>query len=101
MVARLPELSDWPEDEVNDLRTRVLGTLALWIEILRDVEDKSAELDQHLTSWLKSLIEDPHLNLVPSEEEVEDDDDDDKAIVKEFMELLDDLKQPSKKKQKV
>jgi chromatin segregation and condensation protein Rec8/ScpA/Scc1 (kleisin family) len=111
LVRKLPELEEIAETHVQAHRNYVYGALALWIEVLRDARamevhkgrvtadgSSEANLPDQLTSWLNALLADENLDLDSSTSEEEDEDD--KAIVKEFAELLDELKQPPKKKVK-
>lgn len=101
LADKLPELPDLSSDKSEDFRNKVLSTFALWIEIMRDGKTKSSgDLADKLSAWQTLFVEDPNLGLLSTESDGEEEEEDDKAIVKEFAELLEDLKQPSKKKQR-
>lgn len=105
LAAKLPDLKDLDDDDVGIHKSYVIGAMSLWVELLHDDKTRQrfskpgatgASVIDDLNTWSDAFLGDECLEL-----DVTDAADDDKAVIKEFIEVLEECKeQPAKKKQK-
>lgn len=105
LAAKLPDLKDLDDDDVGIHKSYVIGAMSLWVELLHDDKTRQrfskpgatgASVIDDLNTWSDTFLGDECLEL-----DVTDAADDDKAVIKEFIEVLEECKeQPAKKKQK-